>query len=66
MVLTMTVAESILAPTLDTAHGRIGRAMNIHELEMAWCEGLRCDRNHRDRDRILADAGTRLHMFGGA
>lgn len=62
----MTAAEPGLAQTLDAALERIGSAMDMHELEMAWCEGLRCHRNRRDRDRILAEAGTRLHTFGGA
>lgn len=62
----MTEAEPGLAPTLDSVLERIGRAMDMHELEMAWCDGLRCHRNRSDRNRILAEAGTRIHTFGGA
>ncbi|MYL10627.1 MAG: hypothetical protein F4010_00410 [Cenarchaeum sp. SB0669_bin_11] len=35
----------------------------MSELERTWCEGLRCHRDHGDRDRILAQAGARLGVF---
>ena len=59
----MTTVESSPAQTLDSVLERIGRAVDMAELERAWCEGLRCHRDHGDRDRILARAGARLGVF---
>ena len=58
--------ESGPAQTIDSVLERIGRAVEMSELERAWCEGLRCHRDHGDRDRILAEAGARLDVFDEA
>ena len=62
----MTTVESGPDQTVDSVLDRIGRAVDIHELERAWAEGLRCHRDRGDRDRILAGAATRLRVFGAA
>ena len=62
----MTTVESGPAQTIDSVLERIGRAVDVSELERAWCEGLRCHRDHDDRDRILAEAGARLGVFDEA
>ena len=62
----MTTVESGSAQTIDSVLERIGRAVEMSELERAWCEGLRCHRDHGDRDRILAEAGARLGAFDEA
>ena len=63
---TMTTVESGPAQAVESVLERIGRAVDMHELERAWCEGLRCHRDRSDRDRILAEAGARISAFGDA
>ena len=62
----MTTVESGPAQAVESVLERIGRAVDMHELERAWCEGLRCHRDRSDRDRILAEAGARISAFGDA
>ena len=62
----MTTVESGPAQTIDSVLERIGRAVDMPELEKAWCEGLRCHRDRGDRNRILAEAGARLGVFDEA
>ena len=59
----MTTVESSAAQSIESALARIGRAVDPQELERAWCEGLRCHRDRADRDRVLAEAGSRLGVF---
>lgn len=62
----MTTVESGPAQTIESVLERIRDAVDMPELERAWCEGLRCHRDHGDRDRILAEAGARLGVFDEA
>lgn len=56
----MTVLESGPEATIESALQQVDRATRIHELEMAWVDGLRRSHLAEDRDRILARAGARL------
>ena len=60
----MTVIDSAHAHTVDSALSRIIDAADEHELEAEWVAGLRDLRDPSDRDRILAAAGRRIHVFG--
>ena len=62
----MTTVESGPAQTIESVLERIGHAVDMSELERAWCEGLRCHQDHGNRDRILAEAGARLGVFDEA
>ncbi len=62
----MTTVESVSTRTIESVLEYVGRAVDMLELERAWCEGLRCHRDRSDRDRILQEAGTRLDVFDGA
>ena len=59
----MTVVESNPVRGIDAALQEIRRAIGVHELEMAWDDGLRQTVLDRERDQILAQAGARLGLF---
>ena len=60
----MTVADPAPALTVDDSVERVESALDAHEFERAWMEGLRSLRVPHDRDRILAAAGRQLEAFG--
>ncbi len=59
----MTASEPDPTETIESALDQIGRATGIHELERAWVEGLCLHSSSSARDRILAQAGTRLRLL---
>lgn len=60
----MTTLESGPAQTFEPVLERIRRAADMHELERAWCEGLRCHRRRSHREGILTEAAAQISAFG--
>lgn len=62
----MTTVESGPTQTIDSVLEQVERAVDMLELERAWCEGLHHHSDRGDRDLILEEAGTRLGVFDNA